>query len=141
NMTQEAYSQNYTALVILFCISGTGIIGALSEGMGNGYELLLIKSLLDIFTALIFGSILGFSIIFIAIPQLAIQAMLFYSAKLIMPFMNELSLGDFSACGGIIMVAVGLRIANIKTFAVVNFVPSLLLIIPISLYWSKLPFN
>jgi uncharacterized membrane protein YqgA involved in biofilm formation len=138
-MTPEAYSQSYTALVILFCISGTGIVGALNEGMNNSYELLLIKLLLDIFTALIFGSILGIGIVFIAISQLTIQAILFYSANLIVPYMTDLSLGDFSACGGIIMIIVGLRIAKIKTFAVVNFIPSLFLVIPVSLYWSKLP--
>lgn len=141
NMTHEAYSQNFTALVVLFCASGTGIVGALNEGMNNGYDLLLVKSLLDVFTALIFATILGISIIIICIPQLIVQAILFYSAYLIMPFMTDISLGDFSACGGIIMIAVGLRIAKIKTFAVVNFVPSLFLIIPISLYWSKLSFS
>lgn len=141
NMTHEAYSQNFTALVVLFCASGTGIVGALNEGMNNGYDLLLVKSLLDVFTALIFATILGISVIIICIPQLIVQAILFYSAYLIMPFMTDISLGDFSACGGIIMIAVGLRIAKIKTFAVVNFVPSLFLIIPISLYWSRLSFS
>ncbi|GAB7271886.1 hypothetical protein DZS_32800 [Dickeya ananatis] len=46
-------------------------------------------------------------------------------------------MGDFAACGGIVMMAVGLRIAQIKTFAVVNFLPALVLIIPFSLYWHR----
>lgn len=54
-----------------------------------------------------------------------------------MPFMTVVTAGDFSACGGIIMIAVGLRIAQIKTFAVVNFLPALFLVIPISLYWHR----
>ena len=140
-MSHDVYSQNYTALVVLFCASGTGVVGALSEGMDGKYDLLLVKSLLDVFTALIFSTILGASIALICIPQLIIQAALFYSAYLIMPFMTDISIGDFSACGGIIMIAVGLRIAKIKTFAVINFIPSLFLIIPISLVWSKLSFS
>lgn len=54
-----------------------------------------------------------------------------------MPFMNDITMGDFAACGGIIMMAVGLRIAQIKMFAVVNFLPALLFIIPLSIYWHR----
>ncbi|SQI42545.1 Protein of uncharacterised function (DUF554) [Leminorella richardii] len=137
-MTQEVYSQNFSALIVLFCASGTGVVGSLTEGMTGDYQLLLVKSLLDVFTAAIFATSLGVGVMTIALPQLAIQATLFYSTRLIMPFMNEITLGDFSACGGILMIAVGLRIAQIKSFAVVNFLPALILIVPISLYWHKL---
>ncbi|GKX56254.1 membrane protein [Leminorella grimontii] len=136
-MTPEAYSQNFTALIVLFCASGTGVVGSLTEGMTGDYQLLLVKSLLDVFTAAIFATTLGVGVMTIALPQLAIQAALFCSARLIMPFMDDVTLGDFSACGGILMIAVGLRIAQIKTFAVVNFLPALVLIVPISLYWHK----
>ncbi|CPR13685.1 DUF554 domain-containing protein [Brenneria goodwinii] len=136
-LPQDVYTQNFTALIMLFCASGTGVVGALTEGLSGDYQLLIIKSALDIFTALIFSISLGFAVMSIAIPQLIIQALLFFSAKLIMPFMTVITLGDFSACGGLIMIAVGLRIAQIKLFAVVNFLPALLLVIPISLYWHR----
>ncbi|MCV9877968.1 DUF554 domain-containing protein [Brenneria izbisi] len=137
-LPQDVYTQNFTALIVLFCASGTGVVGALTEGLTGDYQLLIIKSALDVFTALIFSVTLGFAVMSIAIPQLIIQTLLFFSAKLIMPFMTAITMGDFSACGGIIMVAVGLRIAQIKLFAVVNFLPALVLIIPISLYWHKI---
>ncbi|MEC5320029.1 DUF554 domain-containing protein [Brenneria populi subsp. brevivirga] len=136
-LPQDVYTQNFTALIVLFCASGTGVVGALTEGLNGDYQLLIIKSALDIFTALIFSITLGFAVMSIAIPQLIVQSLLFFSARLIMPFMTEISSGDFSACGGIIMIAVGLRIAQIKSFAVVNFLPALFLIIPISLFWHR----
>ncbi|MDX5627841.1 MULTISPECIES: DUF554 domain-containing protein [unclassified Brenneria] len=136
-LPQDVYTQNFTALIVLFCASGTGVVGSLTEGMSGDYQLLIIKSALDIFTALIFSISLGFAVMSIAIPQLIIQSLLFYSAKLIMPFMTVVTSGDFSACGGLIMIAVGLRIAQIKLFAVVNFLPALFFIIPISLYWHR----
>lgn len=136
-LPQDVYTQNFTALIVLFCASGTGVVGALTEGLTGDYQLLVIKSALDIFTALIFSITLGAAVISIAIPQFIVQTLLFFSAKLIMPFMNDITMGDFAACGGIIMMAVGLRIAQIKMFAVVNFLPALLLIIPLSLYWHR----
>lgn len=137
-MSPELYNQNFTALIVLFCAGGTGVVGALTEGITGDYQLLLVKSILDIFTAMIFAASMGAPIMSIAFPQLMVQGSLYFSARLIMPYMNEITLGDFSACGGIIMIAVGLRIAQIKTFAVVNFLPALFIIIPISLYWHKL---
>lgn len=137
-LPQDVYTQNFTALIVLFCASGTGVVGALTEGMNGDYQLLIIKSSLDIFTALIFAITLGAAVLSIAIPQFIVQSLLFFSAKLIMPFMTDITMADFSACGGIIMMAVGLRIAQIKMFAVVNFLPALVLIIPFSLFWHRL---
>lgn len=137
-LSVELYNQNFTALIVLFCASGTGIVGSLTEGMTGDYQLLVVKSALDIFTALIFAISLGAAVMSIAVPQFIIQALLFLSARLIMPYMTEVSLGDFSACGGLIMVAVGLRIAQIKIFAVVNFLPALVIVIPLSLFWHRL---
>ncbi|MEH6371270.1 DUF554 domain-containing protein [Pectobacterium carotovorum] len=136
-LPQDVYTQNFTALIVLFCASGTGVVGALTEGLTGDYQLLIIKSALDIFTALIFSITLGLAVMSIAIPQVIVQTLLFFSAKLIIPFMTDITMGDFSACGGIIMIAVGLRIAQIKSFAVVNFLPALVLVIPISLYWHR----
>lgn len=133
----DVYTQNFTALIVLFCASGTGVVGALTEGLTGDYQLLIIKSALDVFTALIFSITLGAAVISIAVPQFLVQALLFFSAQLIMPFMNDITMGDFAACGGIIMMAVGLRIAQIKMFAVVNFLPALLFIIPLSIYWHR----
>jgi uncharacterized membrane protein YqgA involved in biofilm formation len=45
-------------------------------------------------------------------------------------------LADFSACGGIVMLATGLRICGIKIFPIVNMLPALLLVMPISATWA-----
>lgn len=69
-LPQEVYAQNFTALIVLFCASGTGVVGALTEGLNGDYQLLIIKSALDIFTALIFSITLGLAVMSIAIPSL-----------------------------------------------------------------------
>ncbi len=136
-MTREQYNQNFTALIVLFCAGGTGVVGALTEGISGDYQLLLVKSFLDLFASMIFATTFGAAVISISIPQLLVQGSLFLSASLIMPYMNDMTFGDFSACGGIIMIAVGLSIARIKLLAVVNFLPALVIIIPISIYWQE----
>lgn len=76
----DVYTQNFTALIVLFCASG--VVGELTEGLTGDYQLLIIKSALDVFTALIFSIVLGAAVISIAVPQFLVQALLFFSAQI-----------------------------------------------------------
>jgi uncharacterized protein len=137
---QDPHAQNfilkYITILVLFSVSGMGIFGAMHEGMSGDTNILLTKSVLDFFTAIIFAAELGFSVMLIAIPQFIIQGALFFGAGLLVPLMNPGMQADFSACGGIIMLATGLRICGIKIFPIVNMLPALLLIMPISALWG-----
>lgn len=73
----------------------------------------------------------------LAIPQFIIQGSLFLLATKILPMTTPFMIADFSACGGLIMVATGFRIAGIKPFAVANMLPALFLAMPISAMWVR----
>ncbi len=45
-------------------------------------------------------------------------------------------MADFSAVGGLLLLATGLRICGIKMFPVVNMLPALLLAMPLSAAWT-----
>jgi uncharacterized membrane protein YqgA involved in biofilm formation len=55
----ESYIQSYVAIIVLFCASGTGIFGAMREGMTGDASILIAKAFLDFFTATIFACTLG----------------------------------------------------------------------------------
>lgn len=137
NMPQDEFLDKFVALVVLFCASGTGIFGSMNEGMTGDPSILIAKALLDLFTAAIFATTLGFSLVVVAIPQFIIQVCLFYGAQQILPLTTPTMIADFSACGGAIMFATGFRICGIKSFPVANMLPALILVMPISLLWSK----
>ena len=59
------------------CASGTGIFGALNEGMTNDHSILLAKSILDLFTSVIFATSLGYLVGAIFIPQIIVLLALF----------------------------------------------------------------
>ena len=134
-LTKEEFSQQFTALIVLFGASGLGVIGAMTEGLNGNYQLLLVKSLMDLPTAMIFAITLGPGVVLLAVVQFVVQSLLFILASFIMPYMDSLAYADFSAVGGIIMLAVGLRISKIMHFAVVNFLPALFLVLPFTFVW------
>lgn len=134
----QSFVLKYVTILVLFCVSGMGIFGAMHEGMTGDPSILLTKAILDLFTALIFAADLGFFVVLIALPQILIQAALFSVAWLLVPLLTPAMQADFSACGGIIMLATGLRICGIKIFPIVNMLPALLLIMPLSALWLRL---
>jgi len=136
NISQEEFLDKFVALLVLFCMSGTGIYGSMSEGMTGDPTLLIVKSILDLFTAPVFASTMGFTVGILVVPQFAIQTLLFLAASLILPLTTPDMLADFSACGGLIMLATGFRICGIKQFPVANMIPALLLVMPLSYSWA-----
>ena len=42
---------------------------------------------------------------------------------------------DFKACGGILMLATGFRMAKIKEFSVADMIPAMILVMPVSWLW------
>ncbi|MCP1661104.1 DUF554 domain-containing protein [Neisseria perflava] len=137
DMSAEKFVENYVSLVVLFCVSGMGIFGAMQEGMTGDPSILYIKSILDVFTAMIFAIGLGMMVAFIAIPQTLLQLILFFLAALIVPLTTPAMRADFTALGGLMMLMTGFRIMGIKSFPVANMLPGLLLVMPISHFWAE----
>lgn len=135
-ISHEEFLDKFIALLVLFSMSGTGIYGAMSEGMTGDPTLLIVKSILDFFTAPIFAATMGLTVGVLVLPQFAVQSLLYFGSSLIMPLTTPDMLADFSACGGLIMLATGFRICSIKQFPVVSMLPSLLLVMPLSWLWS-----
>lgn len=102
----------------------------MNEGMTGDPSILIAKSFLDFFTAMIFACSLGIAVSVISIPLLIIQLTLAWAAALILPLTTPSMMADFSAVGGLLLLATGLRICGIKMFPVVNMLPALLLAMP-----------
>lgn len=138
NLSQEEFLEKYIAILVLFCVSGTGIFGAIKEGMTGDASILFIKSILDFFTAMIFAATLGYVIMAVALPLVMVQVTLVLLSTAIMPLTTPNMLADFSAVGGLLLLATGFRICGIKMFPVANMLPALLLAMPISYLWERL---
>lgn len=125
----------FVTAFVLFCSSGTGIYGSLDAGMTGNVTILMSKSVLDFFTALIFACSLGIITSVIAIPQFIIFLILFLLAKLIYPLTTPAMINDFKACGGFVLLATGLRIAKIREFPIADMIPAMILVMPVSAFW------
>lgn len=136
SVSREEFSSSRVTLVVLFCASGTGIYGTLTSGMTGDHTILIAKSVLDLFTAAVFACNLGVVVSAVAVPQLIVFLALFFCVKLIFPLTTPDMIDDFKACGGILMLATGFRMAKIKEFPVADMIPAMILVMPVSWLWS-----
>ena len=133
-ISEDEFIATLVTCIVLFCASGTGIYGSIVSGMTGDHSILIAKSILDLFTALIFACTLGFVVCTVAVPQFVIFLILFLMAGLIFPLTNDVMIADFKACGGFIMLATGFRMIKVKMFPVADMIPSMLIVMPLSAF-------
>lgn len=134
-MDQKTFDATLVTVIVLFCASGTGIYGALTEGMNGDATILISKSILDFFTAAIFAANLGYVVSLIAIPQFVIFIILFFAAHLIYPLTTAAMIFDFKAAGGVLMLATGFRMVQLRMFPTADMIPTMVIVMPISWLW------
>lgn len=128
----------FSTAVALFAFGATGIIGVLMEVTNGDSSILMYKTVLDFFTAVIFATKLGISVSLIAIPQFMVYMLCYLLSGLISQFMTGKTYGDFQAVGGMVNLIVSFRILKLCDLKPMNAILSLFLIIPVSLLWQNL---
>ena len=134
-LAQEEWMSRYVAAVVLFCASGTGIYGAMQEGLSGDPSILVTKAVLDFFTALIFACDLGLMLPLVAVLQLAVLLVLYGLAGAVLPLTDAAMIANFKAAGGILMLATGLRIMQVKRFPVADMLPAMILVMPLTAWY------
>ena len=136
---KKRFSEGLIAAFILFCASPITIIGAIEEGLQNKKELLFVKSLLDGVTSIALASVYGVGVLFAIIPLLIIQGGFTQIAGNAKPLFTKNILAQISAVGGVLLIALSLKMMEIKDFAVGNLLPSLVIVVLLTWTIHKLP--
>lgn len=134
-VAQDEWMARYVAAVVLFCASGTGIYGAMQEGLSGDPSILVTKAVLDFFTAMIFACDLGIMLPLVAVLQLAVLLVLYALAGVILPLTDAGMIANFKATGGILMLATGFRITQIKNFPVADMLPAMIFVMPLTAWY------
>lgn len=135
--TDEEKASKFNTVLVLACFTGTGIFGAITEGLTGDSTILICKTIMDLTTMFIFATQIGKATSLACIPQAIIFLSLFFLAKLISPILdNENFIGNFYAVGGIIELIVAFNIIKVTKFKIIDALPALILIFPITYVWN-----
>ena len=120
----------------LYCVSTSGILGAMDLGLSGDTTLLMIKAVMDLLAAVFFAAAgAGWMQLLIAVPLGIVLFGFYFLSKILMPYVTPEMIGDFSSCGGMILIVNALRMTKLKNPPVLDLVPALALIFPVSWLW------
>jgi len=127
--TQDAglFSEGLLTAFLIFCMGSMTIVGAIEEGINGDRSLLLTKSILDAFTSVALASTFGAGVLFSAIPLFLFQGGITLTALLSRNFFSDALVANLTGTGGLMIIALGLNILNIKQVKVLNYIPALLI--------------
>nr|MCW2728425.1 hypothetical protein [Aeromicrobium sp.] len=124
---RDRFVEGFVISSLVFCIGPLTILGSINEGLGNGADQLLLKSTLDAFAALAFAASFGIGVMASAVSVAVIQGSLTLLGVLLGSFLPDAHLAALTATGGLILIGVAMRLLDLKTFAVADLLPALVI--------------
>jgi uncharacterized protein len=121
------FGRGFVVTSLLFCVGPLTILGSFQDGLQGDYSLLATKSVLDGFAAAAFAAALGWGVMLSALTVLVIQGSLTLGAHTVQPLLVPMMIDAMTASGGVILVALGIRLLDLKPIPVANFLPALIL--------------
>ena len=136
--SKKKFIDGFVASSLIFTIGPLAILGALSDGLGQGIEQLALKSALDGFASIAFAASMGWGVAASAIPVALWQGSITALAAIVGASLADAAISAMTATGGILLLGVALRLLNIRQVSVADMLPSLIAAPVITLAVSSL---
>jgi uncharacterized protein len=119
------FVEAFVTASLVFCVGPLTIQGAIEDGLFGDYTKLAIKSMLDGFAALAFAATLGPGVLASIFVILGFQGGLSLLATLGADFFTGPMIAEMTATGGVVLLAIGLRLLELKRIRAANLLPAL----------------
>ena len=121
------FSEGFITASLVFCVGPMTILGSIQDGLSGDFSLLSIKSVLDGFTAMALGSSLGVGVLFSIVTLLVYQGGLTLLAGVADQLLTAPMIAEMTATGGVLILAIGLLLLDIRQIRVANLLPALVI--------------
>ena len=122
------FTKGFVAAVTLFLVGPITVVGSIRAGLANDGSLIYVKSVLDMISSVVLSSLYGLGVMLSAAAVFIVQGSLVLFASNLQFLTDSTYLNDFTGVGGAIVVALGIRLLNIKELKAANFLPALILV-------------
>lgn len=134
------FTKGFVTTTLIYCVGAMAIMGALESGLQGNNSILYAKAMLDGVSSVVFAASLGIGVIFSALPVLLYQGAISLFAGLLQGVLSTSVINEMSATGGLLIVAIGLNILEIKEIKVANLLPGIFIAIPLCLLANLVKF-
>lgn len=121
------FAKGFLDASLLFCTGSMSIVGAIEAGTVGDYELILIKSIMDGFMAIVFAASYGKGVAASVVTILVYQGFFTLLGGWLEPVLGSDGIAAMSATGGLLLVFLALGLLDIRHIQTGNFLPALAL--------------
>jgi uncharacterized membrane protein YqgA involved in biofilm formation len=122
------FTEGFLVASLVFCIGPLTVLGAFQNGLTGRIDQLALKSALDGVAALAFASTLGWGVGAAVVTVLVYQSALSLGAHALSGLLTDRMILELNALGGLFIMAIGLRLLELRRIRVANMLPGLLLV-------------
>ncbi len=114
--------------VLLFCAGAMTLVGCMQDGLQNDPTILFIKGTMDLVSSALLAATLGRGVLLAAPAVLLLQGGLTGAFQLWGALWPVELTADLTGLGGLLLLALGIDLLKIQTFALLNFIPAFALV-------------
>jgi len=118
-------ARGFVSASLLFCVGAMAIVGSMESGLAGDHQTLFAKSILDGISSVFFASTLGIGVIFSAASVFVYQGLITMTASFLGQFLVPDVVSQMSAIGGLLILAIGIGLLEIKKIKVGNILPAI----------------
>ena len=109
---------------LLFCVGAMTVNGSIMSGLGEGHALLISKSVLDFFTAIVYAFTMGIGVLFSAALVLVVEGGLTLLAALFGSFLTPYMINMIGTVGSLLIIGLGLNLLGATKLKIMNYIPA-----------------
>ncbi len=121
----KKFSTGFVTASTLFLVGPMTIVGSIQAGLLSQGTLIYIKSTLDFISSIVLGSLYGLGVLFSSLAVFVVQGCLVLFASKLGFLTDSAYLSNLTGVGGLIVIAIGIRLLDIKDLKTGNFLPAL----------------
>ena len=121
----KGIAKGFVSASLLFCVGAMAIVGSMESGLSGDHQTLFAKSILDGISSVLFASTLGIGVIFSAASVFLYQGLITLTASSLGQFLVPDVVSQMSAIGGLLILAIGIGLLEIKKIKVGNILPAI----------------
>lgn len=125
--TNGNFTEAFVTSTLVYCVGAMAIMGAMQSGLTGDHSTLYAKSMLDGISSVFFASTLGAGVLLSALPVFVYQGLIALGAGYASVLLTPLMRTEMTAVGGILILAIGLGVLEIKRIRVGNLLPAVFL--------------
>ncbi|MDM8543145.1 DUF554 domain-containing protein [Desulfococcaceae bacterium HSG9] len=122
---EDGIAEGFVTTTLLYCVGAMAIVGSMESGLAGNHQTLYAKSILDGIGSIVFASTLGIGVLFSAVSVFIYQGLITLSAIYVKPFLTPDVVSQMSATGGLLIMAIGIGLLEIKKIRIGNMLPAI----------------